>query len=528
MLPSLPKNIGNVNSITQQLESNLLSLLGGDESPRFRQFRNDTKLMDDLLAKQALSLLLLQENIRSESEEGDYELVEGDISSHLTMDRTAMECINLLPPRHKGISNVVVGGTQENNSIFGVLNHCKTKMGIRMLEVWLRQPCVDYETILYRQNAVKKMVEEDALGRDRLRDEGLGALRGVDLETLCAKLSEFKDTGNTGGTSKALEQMYKMHLFADSQLPILHGALNDLAMAGDGHENPDGALQTISKGLLKVMNELSKSVQLVETVLDFDAAPRDFLVKASFSEELKDVRDELDAIEAELVDIHESMNQTWEEISGKSGQVRLEDTDSNSNTSCAWQFRLLDTNASKTLQTELAGEVTVHRLLKNGVYFSNKELMQLGTKKQDLLVEYDRKQKEIVQNAMEIAVTYIPVLERASELVAEIDVLASLAHVAAFNPHGYCCPEISDCEDDGKGIVLKEARHPCVELQDNVDFIPNDIELVYGESSFLLVSGPNMGGKVCSARGFKLSSTTFDDIDLIFSFHFSSRHTFVL
>ena len=484
--------------------------------------------MDDLLAKQALSLLLLQENIHSESEEGDYELVEGDISSHLTMDRTAMECINLLPPRHKGISNVVVGGTQENNSIFGVLNHCKTKMGIRMLEVWLRQPCVDYETILYRQNAVKKMVEEDALGRDRLRDEGLGALRGVDLETLCAKLSEFKDTGNTGGTSKALEQMYKMHLFADSQLPILHGALNDLAMIGDGNENPDGALQTICKGLLKVMNELSKSVQLVETVLDFDAAPRDFLVKASFSEELKDVRDELDAIEEELTDIHESMNQTWEEISGKSGQVRLEDTDSNSNTSCAWQFRLLDTNASKTLQTELAGEVTVHRLLKNGVYFSNKELMQLGTKKQDLLVEYDRKQKEIVQNAMEIAVTYIPVLERASELVAEIDVLASLAHVAAFNPHGYCCPEISDCEDDGKGIVLKEARHPCVELQDNVDFIPNDIELVYGESSFLLVSGPNMGGKVCSAHDFKLSFRLLKDINIFFSLYFSSRHTFVL
>jgi DNA mismatch repair protein MSH2 len=44
-------------------------------------------------------------------------------------------------------------------------------------------------------------------------------------------------------------------------------------------------------------------------------------------------------------------------------------------------------------------------------------------------------------------------------------------------------------------VKLKEARHPCVELQESVDYIPNDINLVFGSSSFLLVTGPNMGGK---------------------------------
>ena len=467
--------------------------------------------MDDILAQQALALLLLQENIQSDGGEGEYELVQGDISSHLTMDRTAMECINLLPHRHKGISNVVVGGSQENNSIFGVLNHCKTKMGVRMLEVWLRQPCVDYDTIMYRQNAVRKMVEEDGLGRDRLRDEGLGGLRGADLDGLCGKLAEFVDAANgsegmTGGTIKALECMYKLHMFADRQLPVLMESLADLA---SGEAAPSGgsggvvsddvkkndALNTVYAGLNRVMNELSKSVQLVEAVLDFDKAPRQFLVKAGFSDDLKEIRDELDAIEQEREDIHENMNNVWEKLSGRQGQVRLEEMDSNGNSACVWQFRILDTNASKVLQKELAGDVTVHRLLKNGVYFSNKELLQLGTKKHDLLVEYEKSQREIVQNAMTVAVTYVPVLERASELVAEIDVLASLAHVAAFSPHGYCCPEMTDTENDGYGIELKDARHPCVELQENVDFIPNDFNLVHGESSFQLVTGPNMGGK---------------------------------
>uniref|UniRef100_A0A7S3VA85 DNA mismatch repair proteins mutS family domain-containing protein n=1 Tax=Chaetoceros debilis TaxID=122233 RepID=A0A7S3VA85_9STRA len=424
------------------------------------------------------------------------------------MDRTAMECINLLPPRHAGISNVVVGGSSSTNSIFGVLNQCKTKMGIRMLELWLRQPSVNLETILYRQNAVKVMVEEDGLGRDRVRDEGLGGLRGVDLDALCGRLALFGGPGAEGGTSKSLECLYRLHLFADRQLPILMESLADLAKVDAGAnadadadaEKAKDALSSIYAGLDRVMVELSKSVQLVDAVLDFDAAPREFLVKASFSDELGEIREELDGIEQERDEIHARMNQIWEELSGKRGQVKLEDTDSSSpsndkGSSCAWQFRLLDTNASKVLQQELKDDVTVHRLLKNGVYFSTKELRELGSKKHDLLLEYDKNQREIVQNAMGVAVTYIPVLERASELIAEIDVLASLANVAAFNPHGYCCPEITDSEEDGAGIVLVGARHPCVELQDNVDFIPNDFKLVHGESSFLLVTGPNMGGK---------------------------------
>lgn len=34
-----------------------------------------------------------------------------------------------------------------------------------------------------------------------------------------------------------------------------------------------------------------------------------------------------------------------------------------------------------------------------------------------------------------------------------------------------------------------------MELQDDMNFIANDFNLVFGSSSFLLVTGPNMGGK---------------------------------
>ena len=43
-------------------------------------------------------------------------------------------------------------------------------------------------------------------------------------------------------------------------------------------------------------------------------------------------------------------------------------------------------------------------------------------------------------------------------------------------------------------IELLAARHPCLEAQDAVAFIANDVQMKAGKSALQIVTGPNMGG----------------------------------
>ena len=89
--------------------------------------------------------------------------------------------------------------------------------------------------------------------------------------------------------------------------------------------------------------------------------------------------------------------------------------------------------------------------------------------------------------------SYCPVVEQLAGVLAHLDVITSFAHVSVHAPQSYVRPKM---HGRGQGqTILKEARHPCMELQDDISFITNDVELIRGQSEFLIITGPNMGGK---------------------------------
>lgn len=159
-------------------------------------------------------------------------------------------------------------------------------------------------------------------------------------------------------------------------------------------------------------------------------------------------------------------------------------------------------------------------ILKNGVHFTVPRLEELSNRRRDLRDAYQRKQQHIVDQAVDTALTYLPLIEAVAALLAELDVLAAFATAAALSHTAYCRPRFAQ---RGAGVLrFRSARHPCVELMDTVpQFIANDYDFHRGGISntsdsdssdnssnsnsnnedsahshfFELVTGPNMGGK---------------------------------
>lgn len=80
-------------------------------------------------------------------------------------------------------------------------------------------------------------------------------------------------------------------------------------------------------------------------------------------------------------------------------------------------------------------------------------------------------------------------IQRTADVVASLDALASLAKVAIAN--NYTKPHISS----GNDMVIKDGRHPTVELMLRGAFVPNDVYMGDGENHMILLTGPNMSGK---------------------------------
>ena len=62
-----------------------------------------------------------------------------DISLYVRLDAAAVRALDLLP------SNAP--GAVESQSVFGLLNKCRTAAGQRLLQQWIKQPLVDINKI---------------------------------------------------------------------------------------------------------------------------------------------------------------------------------------------------------------------------------------------------------------------------------------------------------------------------------------------------------------------------------------------
>ncbi|TRM69557.1 muts domain V-domain-containing protein [Schizophyllum amplum] len=387
-----------------------------------------------------------------------------DLEQYMKLDASALRALNLVDMAGNA------GPSNKNTTLLGLLNKCKTAQGTRMLGTWLKQPLVNLHEIQKRQELVQ-IFFDDANARQTLQDEYLKMM--PDMHRLGRRFQ--KGLASLENVVRVYQVVFK-----------LPGMIE--ALEGVQTETPEHTAlieETYLKELREKEASLSKYSEMVEQTLDLDQLDHhNYVVKPDYDEQLQELHGKLQGAVDKLDQEHRKVGEDLNiELDKK---LHLEN-----NATYGYCFRLTKNDAKgiankKDKYIELATN-------KSGVYFVTKKLKTIAADHKELTQAYSRKQSGLVKEIVAIAATYTPVMESLDSIIAHLDVIISFAHVSVNAPITYVKPKV--VERGNGSLILKEARHPCLEVQDEVNFIPNDVEMIKDKSEFQIITGPNMGGK---------------------------------
>lgn len=415
--------------------------------------------MDLKLAMSSAAALIKYLGLLSDpSNFGQYQLYQHDLSQYMKLDASALKALNLMPGPRDGSKNM---------NLYGLLNHCKTPVGSRLLAQWLKQPLMSLEEIERRQQLVEAFVMDTEL-RQTMQEEHLKFI--PDLYRLAKrfqrKLASLED----------VVRAYQLSI----RLPPLIGTLEGIM--DEQYKDPLDAEYTAK--LIEYSNSLLKLQEMVESTVDLDALDRhEYIIKPEFDDSLRILSRKIEKVKYNMDVEHRRVSNDLDQEIGK--KLFLENHKTHGH--C---FRLTRNEAGSIRNKREYQECSTQ---KNGVYFTTNEMTKLRREHDQLSENYNRTQTGLVSEVVGVTASYCPIFEKLAGVLSHLDVIVSFAHVSVHAPTSYVRPKM---HPRGEGnTILKEARHPCMEMQDDIQFITNDVSLVRGSSEFLIITGPNMGGK---------------------------------
>jgi DNA mismatch repair protein MutS len=369
-------------------------------------------------------------------------------STALELDQVSVRNLELVEPLFQG--------QDVRATLFHTLDECQTPMGKRLLRATILRPLIEAQDINARYEAVGEAAG-DLMRREELRRAFAGIL---DLERLLARLS--LDSAGPRDVRALAASLAK--------LPGLHAAIG--AMQAPPWKEIRARLDTLGDVTARITATLVAEPPL--TMADGGA------IAAGVDAELDDLR--------------------TISMSGRQSIAAIEDRERHRtgiaslkvryNSVFGYYIEITKANLSLVPQ-----DYERKQTLVNAERFTTPELKEYEVK---ILTAHDRSieiEKRIFAELRKLVLEAASRIRRSSSAVAEADLLANFAHLAAARR--YVRPQLSE----EPVLEAVAARHPVIEqwMEETREgrFIPNDIFLNAGDAgpSLLLITGPNMGGK---------------------------------
>ncbi len=366
--------------------------------------------------------------------------------NHLVLDAVTVRNLELIEP--------LFAGSDAGITLFRSIDATVTPMGKRLLRSWMLRPSVDLAEINARLNAVETQVNE-TLGREELRRTLDGIL---DLERLLSRVTlETANPRDVLALAASLRKIPGLRValdkFATDRLKALRASideLGDLRECIDKTIIPEPPISLVDGGAIQagVDNEL-------DVLRDLSRNSKQFLAQ-------------IEQRERQRTGIN-SLKVKFNSIFGYYLEV------------------------SKPNLHLVPADYERKQTLVNAERFTTPELKEYESKildAQEKIVEIERRLFAELRSAIASEARRI---RQTALALAEVDVLAALAHVAALR--NYCRPKFDGAAD----IEIIGGRHPVIEQQEmaggNERFVPNDLYLNSTTHTVLVLTGPNMGGK---------------------------------
>jgi DNA mismatch repair protein MutS len=374
----------------------------------------------------------------------------------LVLDAVTVRNLELIEP--------LFAGTDAGLTLFRSIDAAVTPMGKRLLRAWLLRPSLDLAEIHARLDAVEAAVKH-TIAREELRR----ALDGVlDLERLLSRVT--LETANPRDVLALAASLAKIPAIkaavgrlAAERLNALHASLDEL---GD-------------------LRDRIESTVVPEPPLTFADGG---VIAAGVDRDLDELRE-----------LSRNSKQVLAQIEQRErGRTGISSLKVKFNSIFGYYIEVSKPNLHLVPQ-----DYERKQTLVGAERFTTPELKEYEAKildAQEKIVEIERRLFTGLRTAIASEAKRI---RQTALALAEVDVLASLAHIAALRnycrPHFIATPDQGSPHSDAGDLEIVEGRHPVIEQQEMAGgserFVPNDLFLNATTHTILLLTGPNMGGK---------------------------------